>query len=133
MRIMKCIGIIFLFAGCTHHIHPASSPYKIIAYYSGKGDSIYKYPVEKLTHIIYSFLKLDGDSLTFRDSAQEKTVRQLVELKKQWPALKIMVSMGGWGGCSPCSELFSSAEHRNNFAKSAVSLFDQYGIDGLDL
>jgi chitinase len=44
-----------------------------------------------------------------------------------------MVCIGGWGGCAPCSQLFESAEHRNNFAKSAVALLKQYHIDGLDL
>jgi chitinase len=44
-----------------------------------------------------------------------------------------MVCIGGWGGCAPCSQLFSSAEHRNNFAKSAAGLLRQYHIDGLDL
>lgn len=44
-----------------------------------------------------------------------------------------MVSIGGWGGCAPCSGLFNSAVHRENFAKTTVALFKQYGIDGLDL
>jgi chitinase len=56
-----------------------------------------------------------------------------VKLKDKNPNLKIMVSIGGWGGCAPCSNLFSSAEHRNNFSKTTVALFKQYNIDGLDL
>jgi len=106
---------------------------KIIAYYTGNGETIKQYPVDKLTHIIYSFLALHGDTLTFRNEAQEKTVKQLVALKDQYPGLKIMVSIGGWGGCAPCSDLFASETHRNNFARSAVGLFKAYGIDGLDL
>src|SRR5437762_3537647 len=107
--------------------------YKVVAYYTGNGETIKKYPVEKLTHIICSFLKLQNDSLTFSNDGQRKTMQQLVALKKQFPHLKIMVSIGGWGGCARCSGLFASAEHRNNFAKSAVSLFKRYHIDGLDL
>ena len=121
--------IIFVFA-C---FGLAGQPYKVIAYYTGNGETIRQYPVGKLTHIIYSFLKLQNDSLTFRNEEQRKTVQQLVELKKQYPHLKIMVCMGGWGGCAACSALFASAEHRGNFAKSAVALFKQYHIDGLDL
>jgi chitinase len=125
----KLLLIIFVFAFC----HVAGQPYKVIAYYTGNGETIRQYPVDKLTHIIYSFLKLQNDTLTFRNENQRKTVQQLVELKQQYPHLKIMVSIGGWGGCAPCSELFASAEHRNNFAKSTVALFKQYNIDGLDL
>jgi chitinase len=111
----------------------AGQSYKVVAYYTGNGESIRQYPVEKLTHIICSFLKLQEDKLTFSNEQQRKTVQQLVELKKQYPQLKIMVCIGGWGGCAPCSQLFASAEHRNNFAKSAVALLKQYRVDGLDL
>lgn len=106
---------------------------KIIAYATGPAETIKQYPVDKLTHIIYSFLKIQNDTLIFRDSAQENTVRQLVALKVINPQLKIMVSVGGWSGCSFCSDLFASDEHRKNFARTTVALFKQYGIDGLDL
>jgi len=111
----------------------AQEPYKVVAYYTGNGEAIKQYPLDKLTHIIFSFLKLQNDTLTFRNGDQQKSLEQLTELKKQYPHLKIMVSIGGWGGCAPCSELFASAEHRDNFAKSTVALFRQYNIDGLDL
>jgi chitinase len=105
----------------------------IIAYASGTAETITQYPVDKLTHIIYSFLKIQHDTLTFHNQNQENTVRQLVALKKANPQLKIMVSIGGWSGCSFCSDLFASAEHRINFARTTVALFKKYGIDGIDL
>ena len=120
---------IFIFA-C---FHSSAQPYKVVAYYTGNGETIKQYPLKKLTHLIYSFLKLQNDHLVFSNDEQRKTVQQLVTLKKQYPKLKIMVCIGGWGGCAPCSQLFASAEHRNNFAKSAVALLKQYHLDGLDL
>ena len=127
---MKNLPLIIFISAC---FHLAAQPYKVVAYYTGNGEAISQYPVEKLTHIICSFLKLQNDQLTFSNEEQRKTVQQLVSLKKQYPKLKIMVCIGGWGGCAPCSKLFASAEHRNNFAKSAVALFRKYHIDGLDL
>lgn len=106
---------------------------KIIAYATGHAETIKQYRVNKLTHIIYSFLKIQNDTLTFHNPGQENTVRQLVALKTTNPKLKIMVSVGGWGGCSFCSDLFASHDHRKNFAKTTVALFKRYGIDGLDL
>lgn len=106
---------------------------KIIAYYTGNGKIINEYPVNKLTHIIYSFLHLQNDTLSFRNQEQRLIVEELVVLKKKNPQLKIMVSIGGWGGCAPCSELFSNETHRAIFAKTTVALFEKYGIDGLDL
>jgi chitinase len=111
----------------------AQEPYKIIAYYTGNGETITQWPVNKLTHIIFSFLKIQNDTLTFHNQNQENSLLQLVALKKEHPQLKIMVSVGGWGGCSFCSDLFASDEHRKNFAKTTVALFKKYGIDGLDL
>lgn len=110
-----------------------TNQYRIIAYATGKAETIKQYPIDKLTHIIYSFLKIKGDTLSFHDSAQENSLKQLVELKQIYPNLKIMVSIGGWSGCSFCSDLFADSVHRQNFAKTTVALFKQYGIDGLDL
>jgi chitinase len=107
--------------------------YKIIAYATGNAATIKQYPIAKLTHIIYSFLKLQNDTLTFHNDNQKNSLQQLVGLKKEFPQLKIMVSIGGWSGCAPCSDLFASEEHRKNFAKTTVALFKEYGIDGLDL
>lgn len=106
---------------------------KIIAYATGNAETIKKYPVEKLTHIIYSFLKIQHDTLTFHNKSQENTVQALVALKKTNPQLKIMVSIGGWSGCPFCSDLFAREEHRTNFAKTTAALFKRYNIDGLDL
>lgn len=108
-------------------------PYKVIAYCTGKAATIKQYPIKKLTHIIYSFLKLQHDTLNFHDSTQQANVQELVALKKDFPDLKVMVSIGGWSGCAPCSDLFASAESRKTFAKTTVTLFKQYHIDGLDL
>ena len=111
----------------------AQSKYKVIAYYTGNAENIKQYPLDKLTHVIYSFLKLQNDTLTFRDSLQRQTVMQLVELKKDHPQLNIMVSVGGWGGCAPCSGMFDTISHRNIFVQTAAQLLKDYNIDGLDL
>lgn len=105
----------------------------IIAYTTGSDSIVSRYPVNKLTHIIFSFLRIRNDTLCFANEKQQAFLRGIVGLKKQNPGLKVMVSIGGWGGCYGCSELFSSAIHRNNFARTAVELFAANGIDGLDL
>ena len=130
---MKKILLLFFLFSFYIVAAQKKQPYKIIAYYTGNGETISQYRVDKFTHIIYSFLKLQNDTLTFKDSAQQITLQQIVQLKKDHPQLKIMVSVGGWGGCALCSDLFASEVHRQNFAKTTIALFKQYGIDGLDL
>jgi chitinase len=127
----KIVQFFYLFLIISLQVQ--SQQYKVIAYYTGNGETIRQYPVEKLTHIIFSFLNLQNDTLTFHNDKQRQALQQLVALKKDHPQLKIMVSVGGWGGCAPCSELFSYPAHRTTFAKTTVALFKQYNIDGLDL
>lgn len=127
------ILIFFLFSGIVKTFSQQANDYKIIAYYTGSGDKIQEYPVEKLTHIIYSFLKIKEDTLTVVNEKQEQSLRQIVALKEKYPKLKIMVSIGGWGGCAPCSDLFASEKHRQTFAKTTVEFFKKYNVDGIDL
>lgn len=126
----KLLGLLLVFFQLTTL---AQKDYKVIAYYTGDGLSVRQYPVSKITHIIFSFLKLQNDTLTFHNEQQKISLEQIVALKKENPQLKVMVSIGGWSGCAPCSDLFSSAEHRSNFAITAVKLFEEYHIDGIDL
>ncbi len=105
----------------------------IIGYYTGNAKEIDQYPIEKLTHIIFSFVHLKGSQLTVDKQEDSLTLRHLVSLKKQYPKLKILVSLGGWGGCESCSKTFSTDKGRADFAKSALLLMKTYRIDGLDL
>jgi len=132
MNLKKCVSIIMF---TTFVINAQAQKYNhhIIAYYTGDAEMIKAYPVGKLSHIILSFLNISHDSLTFKNEKQENTLKSLVSLKNQYPDLKIMVSIGGWGGCPQCSDLFSVEEHRNMFAKTTVELFKKYNADGIDL
>lgn len=127
------IFCLFIFVISSSLFAQRATDYKIIAYYMGSGDKIKEYPIDKLTHIIYSFVRIKGDTLTVANAEQEESLKQIVALKEKYPSLKVMVSIGGWGGCAPCSDLFASEQHRNNFAKTAVDFFEKYKVDGIDL
>jgi chitinase len=105
----------------------------VIAYYTGDAKVIDTYAVDKLSHIIFSFCHLKDGKLSVDKSQDSLTIKHLVSLKKQNPKLKIMLSLGGWGGCEPCSEGFSTLPARKKFAKSVKQLNDYFGTDGIDL
>lgn len=105
----------------------------VIAYYSGGAEKVSQLPAEKLSHIIFSFCHLKGNELKVDNASDSLTILALVKLKARNPALKIMLSLGGWGGCKTCSDVFSSAEGRTQFTKSVMRLTKQYHTDGLDL
>lgn len=107
--------------------------FSVIAYYTGDDQKIDQYDVGKLTHIIFSFCHLKDGRLHVDDARDTITIRHLVSLKKKHPTLKVMLSLGGWGGCEHCSTAFSSSEGRALFAQSVKEVNDFFGTDGIDL
>jgi chitinase len=105
----------------------------LIAYYSGNAKSIDNYPVEKLTHIIYSFCYLKGNRINIGNASDSTTIKKLVSLKKKKPSLKILLSLGGWGGCKTCSTVFATDEGREAFAQSVKQATAHFNTDGIDI
>jgi len=109
------------------------SSFAVIAYYAGDSSRIDDYAVEKLTHIIYSFCHLKGNRLSVDNAGDTATIHKLVSLKKRYPGLKIILSLGGWGGCRFCSPVFATEEGRQEFATSTLQLMQYFDTDGIDL
>ncbi|WP_257666089.1 glycoside hydrolase family 18 protein [Parapedobacter tibetensis] len=105
----------------------------VIAYYTGDEKEIGNYDIHKLTHIIFSFCHLKDGRLHVDNAGDTVTIKHLVELKREHPTLKVMLSLGGWGGCEPCSDAFSTSEGRQLFARSVKEVNDYFGTDGIDL
>lgn len=105
----------------------------IIAYYAGDSTTFKNYSTEQLTHIIYSFLFLRDNHITFDKPEDAATVASLVRLKEKNPSLKILLSIGGWGGCETCSEVFATAKGREEFAQSVKDILVKTHTDGIDL
>ena len=106
---------------------------QIIAYYSGKDKEIKTYYNPRITEIIFSFCHLSGNRLTVDNKKDTLTIRALVALKKNNTKLKILLSLGGWGGCKTCSDVFSSDSGRVEFAESVLDLTNYFQTDGIDL
>lgn len=108
-------------------------PMSVIAYFTGNAEAINRYDVKKLTHIIYSFCHLRNGKLSVDNAADSATIKHLVSLKAINPSLKVMLSLGGWGGCAPCSQAFSTKAGRKQFAQSVKQLNRYFKTDGIDL
>lgn len=127
------IAVITFFASKPVFSQTPERPLAVIAYYMGDGNDIANYNTGKLTHIIFSFLHLKDNMLAVDNSADSLAITKLVSLKKTNPKLKIILSLGGWGGCKTCSAVFSTETGRKEFANSSLKLFKEYNVDGLDL
>jgi chitinase len=139
LRFVALAGLLFSSAGflpvfCqAAHTAPKGQPFAVIAYVNGAMSEVDKYRVEELTHINYSFLHLRGNTLGLRPNRDSAGIAHLVSLKSRNPRLKVILSVGGWGGCETCSEVFSTNQGRKEFAESARGLLERFRADGIDL
>ena len=116
---------------------------------------------ESLTHIQYSFGVIDPatNKLAFGDkyAAIEETFENhplthngktvtldptlpykghfnvLQTMKKQYPNVKLLLSVGGWAGSRGFYTMLDTDEGINTFADSAVEFLRKYNFDGIDI
>jgi len=124
--------LLILFSLSVFSLTGSAQP-AIIAYYAGPSNRVDSFEVEKLTHIIFSFCHLKGNRLNVDNARDTVTIQKMVGLKKRNPKLKVLLSLGGWGGCRMCSDVFSTAQGRDEFSASVKELTDYFKTDGLDL
>jgi chitinase len=87
-----------------------------------------------LTHINYAFV-LIRNNRAYLEHEKTDTVNfhNLLKLKKINPKLKILISIGGWGGSRYFSDAVFSDTARAAFAASAVAIVKKYNLDGVDI
>jgi chitinase len=105
----------------------------VTAYSAGNLLQLDSFNSKKLTHIIFSFCHLKGNRLSVDNGKDTLRIKKLVALKKKNPALKVLLSLGGWGGCETCSDVFATDTGRKTFASSVREVNDFFGTDGIDL
>ena len=103
--------------------------YVLLAYvWAGGGDMLP--PADKVTGINYGF----GYPNETRNGIyidNEKRFQDVIDLKKQNPDLKVLLSMGG-NSHDGYPELVSTEANRKAFAKDCLRVIKEYGIDGID-
>ncbi len=131
LRLLLCIGTL-LFLNSVYS-QSNSAPFVVIGYYAGNAEKLDSFQVEKLTHIIFSFCHLKENRLDVRRASDTLTIQKMVSLKQRNPQLKVLLSLGGWGGCETCSDIFADKHNRKVFASSVKELTDYFQTDGIDL
>jgi chitinase len=108
---------------------------KVMAYYYPRWENFHPetLPLDKLTHIIFSFAKVIGNEMKFENDSTAIMLIKLVDQKKKHPHLKVMIACGGWGGSGGFSEMARSVENRKKFVESVVRFIKEYKLDGLDI
>ena len=132
MKTSFIIVLIFFLIWSNGVFSQMNTPH-VIAYYAGNAARLDSFEIEKLTHIIFSFGHLKGNNLHINNERDSATIRKMVSLKKKNPKLKVLLSLGGWGGCEMCSDIFSKEDGRVAFAESVKHLSEYFKTDGIDL
>jgi chitinase len=105
----------------------------VIGYFAGRSTAIDSFPTRELTHIIFSFCHLNGNKLHVDNARDTETIQKLVALKTTHPDLKVLLSLGGWGGCMTCPEVVATDKGREEFVQSVRQLTGYFHTDGIDL
>ena len=84
-----------------------------------------------MTHINYAFGHVNDSFNGVRVDNPDR-LRSIVALKKQNPALKVLVSVGGWGS-GRFSEMAADPKNRKAFANSCKKLVKDFNLDGIDI
>ena len=108
---------------------------KIMAYYFPHRGNFHPeaLPLNKLTHIIFSFTEVIGNEMKFANDSTGIMLKKLVSQKKKHPGLKVMVACGGWGGSGGFSEMSRTDGNRKQFVESVVRFLKENKLDGLDI
>ncbi|MBM7692033.1 chitinase [Peribacillus deserti] len=125
---------------------------KIIAYFPswniyGRDFQVKDIDAAKITHINYAFANIQDGKMVLGDpwadvqisfpgdeqSPVKGNFGQLIQLKKENPHLKTLISVGGWSWSGGFSDAALTTESREKFANSAVKFLRDYQFDGVDL
>jgi chitinase len=109
----------------------AVSPHGRIVGYATGWDAAQDRDAGKIDTLIFAFAKLIEGRVAI-DAAGEEHLRELTRLKATHSALKVTISVGGWGA-GGFSEAAGSEAGRRAFAESAAQLVTSRDADGIDV
>ena len=84
-----------------------------------------------LTHINYAFGHVDSTFDRVRVD-NPKRLKSIVALKRDYPHLKVLLSIGGWGSGN-FSEMAADSVLRWRFAQDCAAKVREFGLDGIDI
>lgn len=112
----------------------AQAAQQIAAYYDG-GMPVAQIPAGRINDLIYAFGEPnDGGTCAPPTPAQGGTFAALRDLRRQHPALHLILSIGGWDAAPQYSDIALTERSRGRFAASCIQAFlVRQGFDGIDL
>lgn len=108
----------------------ASRESKVVVAYVTSWSEVMPDP-QYMTHINYAFGHVN-ESFNGVKIDNEERLRQIVDLRKQKPELKVLLSIGGWGS-GRFGEMAANDEYRRAFAADCDRVVKEFALDGIDI
>jgi chitinase len=119
----------------SHAFAAAASRPLIIGYVFPDGASLQPGQIDAhaITRINYAFANIKNGDVVLGYPQDAANLKTLTALRRQNPALEILLSIGGWSWSQHFSDAALSVQSRQIFINSAIDLVKRYGLDGLDI
>ena len=88
---------------------------------------------ERLTRINYAFANIENGRMVAGFQHDAENYSFLIGLKKENPALTVLVSVGGWLWSTNFSDMALTGQSRKVFIDSVMEFLTQNNLDGLDI
>lgn len=130
-KIFLSLFCIFVAVSCADSNKVVETPAKkvLIAYVTSWSNR--EVDPQYLTHINYAFGHVDSTFDRVRVD-NPKRLKSIVKLKKRYPHLKVLLSIGGWGSGN-FSEMAADSTLRWKFALDCAAKVREFGLDGIDI
>lgn len=130
------LALLSFLLGTMPMLHAAPSPHREIIAYVFPQDRVLgadEVAARKLTRINYAFANIRNGEVVegFSHDAENFTI--LNGLRRDNPALRILVSVGGWTWSGGFSDAALTPRSREKFIASAVHFIERHKLDGIDL
>lgn len=86
-----------------------------------------------MTRIYYAFANIRDGRMEEGFAQDAENIPQVTALRRENPALTVLVSVGGWLWSGGFSDVALTAESRKVFIQSVAEFLDRYDLDGLDV
>jgi len=87
----------------------------------------------KLTRVNYAFANIKDGRMVNGFASDAANFAVLAQLRKQYPAFTVLVSVGGWLWSSHFSDVALTPQSRSLFIDSVMEFLARYDLDGLDI
>ena len=138
IRILRaCFALIALLSFVAPAVFAADAKAKpqVIAYVFKRDVVIQpgEIAAQKLTRINYAFALIRDGAIVNGFANDDQNLAALVALKRENPALQLLISVGGWLGSGQFSDMALTKQSRRTFIDSAVKYIERNQLDGLDI